>query len=69
MGHIDMALTQRAHFGFGMLTLYNMCRQYSQTEECSSAHYYDLDTLLQGADLVCLILPLSEEIRHLLGQA
>ncbi|HBS3674866.1 TPA: bifunctional glyoxylate/hydroxypyruvate reductase B, partial [Klebsiella quasipneumoniae subsp. similipneumoniae] len=33
------------------------------------ARYCDLDTLLQEADFVCLILPLSEETHHLFGQA
>lgn len=34
-----------------------------------NARYCDLDTLLQEADFVCLILPLTEETHHLLGKA
>lgn len=59
MGRIGMALAQRAHFGFGMPILYNARRQHPQAEERFNARYCDLDTLLQEADFVCLILPLS----------
>ena len=69
MGRIGMALAQRAHFGFGMPILYNARRQHPQAEERFNARYCDLDTLLQEADFVCLILPLSEETHHLFGQA
>ena len=68
-GRIGMALAQRAHFGFGMPILYNARRQHPQAEERFNARYCDLDTLLQEADFVCLILPLSEETHHLFGQA
>lgn len=69
MGRIGMALAQRAHHGFGMPILYNARRQHPQAEERFNARYCDLDTLLQEADFVCLILPLSEETHHLFGQA
>ncbi len=69
MGRIGMALAQRAHFGFGMPILYNARRQHPLAEERFNARYCDLDTLLQEADFVCLILPLSEETHHLFGQA
>ena len=69
MGRIGMALAQRAHFGFGMPILYNARRQHPQAEERFNARYCDLDTLLQEADFVCLILPLSEETHHLFGHA
>jgi hypothetical protein len=44
-------------------------RQHPQAEERFNARYCDLDTLLQEADFVCLILPLSEETHHLFGEA
>ena len=53
----------------GMPILYNARRQHPQAEERFNARYCDLDTLLQEADFVCLILPLSEETHHLFGQA
>jgi gluconate 2-dehydrogenase len=43
-------------------------RQHPQAEERFNARYCDLDTLLQEADFVCLILPLSEETHHLFGR-
>jgi len=69
MGRIGMALAQRAHFGFSMPILYNARRQHNEAEERFQARYCDLDTLLQEADFVCLILPLTEETRHLFGEA
>jgi len=67
MGRIGMALAQRAHCGFGMPILYNARRQHPQAEERFNARYCDLDTLLQEADFVCLILPLTDETHHLFG--
>ncbi|WP_330984764.1 MULTISPECIES: glyoxylate/hydroxypyruvate reductase GhrB [Enterobacterales] len=67
MGRIGLALAQRAHFGFGMPVLYNARRQHKEAEERFNARYCSLDTLLQEADFVCSILPLTEETRHLFG--
>ena len=67
MGRIGMALAQRAHFGFNMPILYNARRHHPQAEERFNARYCDLNTLLEEADFVCLILPLSEETHHLFG--
>ncbi|WP_312626828.1 glyoxylate/hydroxypyruvate reductase GhrB [Scandinavium sp.] len=67
MGRIGLALAQRAHFGFGMPVLYNARRQHKEAEERFNARHCDLDTLLQEADFVCSILPLTEETRHLFG--
>lgn len=65
MGRIGMALAQRAHAGFGMPILYNARSQHPQAEERFNARYCDLDTLLEEADFVCLILPLTTETHHL----
>ncbi|WES68662.1 glyoxylate/hydroxypyruvate reductase GhrB [Superficieibacter sp. HKU1] len=67
MGRIGLALAQRAHFGFGMPILYNARRHHSEAEERFNARYCDLDTLLEEADFVCLVLPLTEETHHLIG--
>ena len=69
MGRIGMALAQRAHFGFNMPILYNARRQHKEAEERFNAHPCDLDTLLQEADFVCLILPLTDETHHMFGKA
>ena len=67
MGRIGMALAQRAHFGFNMPILYNARRRHEQAEERFNARYCDLNTLLDEADFVCLILPLTDETYHLFG--
>ncbi|CDL35529.1 2-ketoaldonate reductase, broad specificity [Enterobacter hormaechei] len=69
MGRIGLALAQRAHFGFNMPILYNARRHHSEAEERFNALYCELDTLLREADFVCLILPLTDETRHLIGKA
>ena len=69
MGRIGMALAQRAHFGFSMPILYNARRHHQEAEERFNARYCDLDTLLQESDFVCLILPLTDETRHLIGKS
>ena len=69
MGRIGLALAQRAHFGFNMPILYNARRHHHEAEERFNARYCDLDTLLQESDFVCLILPLTDETRHLIGKA
>jgi len=69
MGRIGLALAQRAHFGFNMPILYNARRQHNEAEERFNARYCELDTLLQEADFVCLILPLTDETHHLMGKA
>ncbi|EHG7611285.1 TPA: glyoxylate/hydroxypyruvate reductase GhrB [Citrobacter sedlakii] len=67
MGRIGLALAQRAHFGFSMPVLYNARRRHPEAEERFNARYCDLDTLVQEADFVCLILPLTDETHHLFG--
>lgn len=67
MGRIGLALAQRAHFGFSMPILYNARRHHPEAEARFNARYCDLDTLLQDADFVCLILPLTDETHHLFG--
>ncbi|BBS35317.1 glyoxylate/hydroxypyruvate reductase GhrB [Enterobacter cloacae complex sp. 2024EL-00215] len=69
MGRIGLALAQRAHFGFNMPILYNARRRHNEAEERFNARYCELDTLLQEADYVCLILPLTDETHHLIGKA
>ncbi len=67
MGRIGLALAQRAHFGFGMPILYNARRHHAEAEERFGARYCELDTLLEEADFVCLVLPLTDETHHMIG--
>lgn len=69
MGRIGMALAQRAHFGFSMPILYNARRRHHDAEERFDARYCDLDTLLATADFVCILLPLTAETHHRIGEA
>ncbi|VEA14765.1 2-hydroxyacid dehydrogenase [Salmonella enterica subsp. enterica] len=41
--------------------------RHQEAEDRFNARYCDLDTLLQEADFVCVILPLTAETRHLFG--
>ncbi len=67
MGRIGLALAQRAHFGFGMPILYNARRHHTEAEERFGARYCELDALLEEADFVCLVLPLTDETYHMIG--
>ncbi|WP_318375602.1 glyoxylate/hydroxypyruvate reductase GhrB [Enterobacter sp.] len=67
MGRIGLALAQRAHFGFGMPILYNARRHHTEAEERFGARYCELDVLLEEADFVCLVLPLTDETYHMIG--
>ncbi|TKI07274.1 glyoxylate/hydroxypyruvate reductase GhrB [Martelella alba] len=66
MGRIGMALAQRGHNGFAMPVLYHARHRHPQAEAQFGAEYRDLDALLAEADFVCIILPLSEQTRHLI---
>ncbi|TDT51652.1 gluconate 2-dehydrogenase [Enterobacter sp. AG5470] len=68
MGRIGLALAQRAHFGFGMPILYNARRHHTEAEERFQARYGDLETVLKESDFVCVVLPLTEETHHLIGE-
>jgi gluconate 2-dehydrogenase len=67
MGRIGMALAQRAHFGFSMPILYNARHPHPEAEARYNARYCKLDELLAEADFVCLILPLTDQTRHMIG--
>jgi len=67
MGRIGLALAQRAHFGFGMPILYNARRHHTEAEERFGARYCELNALLEEADFVCLVLPLTDETHHMIG--
>ncbi|GAA0483453.1 MULTISPECIES: glyoxylate/hydroxypyruvate reductase GhrB [Tatumella] len=68
MGRIGMAVAQRAHYGFGMNILYNARKHHPQAESRFSAKYCDINQLLEQSDFVCVILPLTEQTRHLIGE-
>lgn len=68
MGRIGKALAKRAHFGFDMPILYTSRSAHRDAEEKFSARRCELTELLSEADFVCVVLPLTEETHHLIGE-
>ena len=70
-GRIGRALARRAALGFGMPVLYHQRRTVDLARESpellGKATYTALDELLQRADIVAVVLPLSKETRGLMG--
>lgn len=67
MGRIGKAVAQRAHFGFDMDILYTARSVHSDAEARFSATRCELNELLQKSDFVCVILPITEQTRHMIG--
>ena len=67
MGRIGEALVKRAK-GFDMNVLYyNRTRKLEKEEELGIG-YREMKDLLQQSDFVCLLLPYSPEVHHLIGK-
>ena len=67
LGRIGEALVKRAK-GFDMKVLYHNRTRKLEKEEELGIQYRDLKDLLQQSDFVCLLLPYSPEIHHLIGK-
>ncbi|WP_134684142.1 2-hydroxyacid dehydrogenase [Brevibacillus migulae] len=67
MGRIGEAVAKRAK-GFDMPILYHNRRRRTEVEEALDARYADLDELLQQADYVVVLTPLTAETRGLIGE-
>ena len=68
LGSIGAAIARRGHFGFGMQVLYNSNSRKPALEQELNASYRDLDALLAESDFLCVVVPLSEDTRKLIGQ-
>src|SRR5699024_1011182 len=66
-GRIGQAIAHRAHFGFHMDVLYHSRTRKEKAEEKYNARYCTLDELLQEADYVVLMTPLTKETEGLLS--
>lgn len=67
LGRIGEALVKRAK-GFDMNVLYYNRTRKKDKELELGIHYMDLKSLLQQSDYVCLMLPYSAEVHHLIGK-
>ena len=69
MGRIGQALARRAR-GFDMPVVYhNRSRVDAAIEQALDARWLAIDELFATADIVCLCLPYSQAVHHLVGAA
>lgn len=64
MGRIGQAIARRAH-GFNMNILYHTRVPKPEAEEKYGAHYRHYHDLLREADIVVMIVPLTDETRYM----
>ncbi len=67
MGNIGAAIARRGHLGFNMPILYSGNSRKPDLEAQLGARFRSLPELLAEADFVCLVVPLSEKTKHLIG--
>lgn len=67
MGRIGEAVARRAK-GFNMKIIYNNRNQRVEIEEALGAEYRQIDDLLQEADFIVLLTPLTKETANLIGE-
>lgn len=67
LGNIGAAIARRGHLGFNMPVLYSGNSRKPALEAELKATYCELDELLAKADFVCVVVPLSDRTRHLIG--
>ncbi|SDN10407.1 gluconate 2-dehydrogenase [Fictibacillus solisalsi] len=68
MGRIGEAIGRRAKFGFNMEILYHNRHRKMETEKQLDASYVSQEELLQKSDFVLLMVPFTEETKHLMGR-
>lgn len=66
-GRIGQALARRAALGFGMPVLYHSRRPVDVPDLAGHVRYTARDELLERADIVAVVLPLTDETRGLMG--
>jgi glyoxylate reductase len=67
LGRIGEALVERAK-GFNMNVIYYNRTQKKEKEHKLGIQYRELNTLLRESDYVCLLIPYSTEVHHLIGK-
>ncbi|MDI9260588.1 2-hydroxyacid dehydrogenase [Alicyclobacillus sendaiensis] len=68
MGRIGRALAKRAKFGFSMNILYHARSRHDDVEQAFGARYAALPELLQDADFVVLLTPLTPDTENLMNE-
>jgi gluconate 2-dehydrogenase len=68
MGRIGAAIARRGALGCGMSVLYTARSPKRDAEDKYGARRCTLDDLLIESDYVCLVVPLSAETTHLIGE-
>ncbi len=68
LGNIGAAIARRGRFGFNMNVLYSGNSRKPALEAELGARFCAFDELLGAADFVVLVVPLSEQTRHLIGR-
>ncbi|MEO9275389.1 D-glycerate dehydrogenase [Marinomonas sp. 5E14-1] len=68
MGRIGYALAKRAHLGFDMPIQYCNRNQREDAERDFNASYVDMESLLKTSDFICVLTPLTEETKGLVGE-
>lgn len=69
MGSIGQAVARRGKFGFGMNILYHNRSRSERAEQELNAVYATIEELLEQSDFIVLLTPLTEETRHMIGEA
>lgn len=69
LGRIGSAVARRAHNGFNMEILYHNRTVNKEAETLFNARLCSLNEILIESDFVCLVLPLSDQTRKLIGPA
>ncbi|MCM3763856.1 D-glycerate dehydrogenase [Neobacillus niacini] len=67
MGRIGEKISRRAALGFEMNVLYHSHTRKPALEEQYGIEYRELDSLLESADIVVMMLPLTSETYHYMG--
>ncbi|AMO75636.1 Glyoxylate/hydroxypyruvate reductase B [Pseudomonas citronellolis] len=68
LGRIGAAIARRGRFGFNMDVLYHGNNRKPELEQELGARYCGFDELLGEADFVCVVVPLSDATRKLIGK-
>lgn len=68
LGNIGAAVARRGRFGFGMRVLYTANSRKPELEQELDADFLELDGVLRESDFVCVVVPLSDRTRKLIGQ-